>query len=137
MKVSRLLGWPLLVMLSVQLLGATSSARKKTYPVPGHGTLEVQIPAGVGHLLDQPAGDGPPAIALKSDDGSYSAMVVVEWRDPDASDFGSPEHLRRVLETERAPYLKQVGATDAPVEKLAGGPNPGLAYLLVDKSLVG
>jgi len=125
------------IVLSPPLLGASSPARKKTYPIPGHGTLELQLPAGLGDLLDQPAGEVPPAIALKADDGSYAVMVVVAWRDPEVSDFGSAEHLRRVLDQERAPYLKQVGTTDAPVANLTGGPNPGVAYLLVDKALVG
>lgn len=137
MKVSRWWTWSLVIMLSLPLLGASSPARKKTYPIPGHGTLELDLPAGLGDLLDQPAGDVPPAIALKADDGSYAVMVVVAWRDPADSDFGSADHLRRVLDQERAPYLKQVGATDAPVVNLTGGPNSGVAYLLVDKALVG
>ncbi len=135
----RTIGRTLPLIFGLLMLGAaTSPARNKSYPIPGHGTLELQLPAGLGDLLDQPKGDEPPAIALRPDDGgSFGAMIVVAWRDADTPDFGSPEHLRRVLETERAPYLKQVGATDVPIVKLSGGPNPGVAYLLIDKALVG
>ncbi len=120
------------------LIAANLPARTKQYSIPGHGTLELQLPAGLSDLLDQPEGGAPPAIALRPDSGDgYGAMIVVSWRDSDTSDFGSPEHLRRVLESERAPYLKQVGESDVPIVKLSGGPNPGYAYLLVDRSLVG
>jgi len=127
-----------LLPLLVVLMASNSPARKKRYPVPGHGTLELQLPEGLGDLLDQPKGDVPPAIALRPDSGgSFGVMIIVAWRDSDTPDFGSPEHLRRVLETERAPYLKQTGQTDAPIVKLSGGPNPGIADDLVDQSLVG
>jgi hypothetical protein len=128
-----------LFVLGVATLAmAASPAHKKNYPIPGHGTLELQLPAGLSDLLDQPEGGGPPAIALRPDDGgSYGVMIVVAWRDTETKDFGSAEHLRRALETERAPYLKQVQATDVPIVTLSGGPNPGVAYLLVDKSVVG
>jgi len=133
-------GSAILVALSavVVLAAADSPARKKQFPIPGHGTLELQLPAGLDDLLEQPEGGAPPAIALRPhSEAGYGAMIVVAWRESDTPNFGSPEHLRSVLESERAPYLKQVGESDAPIEKLSGDPNLGFAYLLVDRSLVG
>jgi len=133
---SWLSGALLCVLTSVAMAG--SGAMGKQYPIPGHGTLELDVPAATDALLDQPADGGPPAIAIRPQQGGdYGVIVVVSWREAGDNDFGSDTYLQRMLKEKVRPYLDQLGLADIPLTRLSGGKNPGYACSMTDKALVG
>ncbi|MHC4355365.1 MAG: hypothetical protein ACYS0H_21915 [Planctomycetota bacterium] len=117
---------------------ADSEAAGKQYPIPGHGMLELDLPADIEGILDQPADGGPPAIALRPKrGGDFGVMVVVSWREPSDTDFGSDAYLQRVLKGKARPYLDQLGLSEVPLTRVSGGKNPGYACSMTDNSVVG
>jgi len=109
----------------------------ESYPIPEHGNLLLDIPDSLDATLEQPADNGPPGILLRPrQNPAFAALVVVSWRTSEDADFGTDNHLQRVLKSEAAPYLEQLGLKDVSFTKLSTEGHPGYAYSLVDSSLV-
>ena len=135
-RLSSILGVTLFLLSAAA--NADSGATGKQYPIPGHGMLELDLPAELDAILDQPAAGGPPAIALRpKQGGDFGVMVVVSWREAADTDFGSDAYLQRVLKEKTRPYLDQLGLAEVPVTRLSGGKNPGYASSMTDESVVG
>ena len=131
-----LLGTVLGILVSVAIAG--SGSKEKRFPIPAHGTLELDVPDALDALLDQPADGGPPAIAMRpKQTGDTGVIVVVSWREPGDNDFGSDTYLQRVLREKARPYLDQLKLADVPLTRLTGGKNPGYACSMTDNALVG
>ena len=83
----------LLILGLAALVAAASPARKKNYPIPGHGTLELKLPAGLGDLL----ADQPPAIRILPAASRSSHVPVTALSGP-ASAVHVPANVRPASE---------------------------------------
>jgi hypothetical protein len=118
-------------------LSGMAWAAVEGYPIPEHGKLLLDIPDSIDASIEQPADNGPPGILLRPRQNPvYAVLVVVSWRTSEDADFGTDSHLQRVLRSEAAPYLEQLGLKDISPTKLSTDGHPGYAYTLVDSSLI-
>jgi hypothetical protein len=114
-----------------------ATAPAKSYPLPGHGQLELQFPADWRDSLRQPPGGLPPTLTFLPASGrEFELLVTVLWsRKPDP-DFNSPDRLeqsmlqmgRRTLRTSKEKAL------DPSVINMKGRGPIGFIYTLTDRA---
>lgn len=73
----------------------SDDAGLRRYVLPNHDALELRLPAGWVDEFDQPAGGGPPTIAIAvAGDGARQVFVRPEWEDPTTRDVRELPQLR-------------------------------------------
>lgn len=131
---------PILAFALLLLATAVRPAQADEFTVDlgDPGILVLDVAAYWSQEVRSP-GDGlPPTVLLRKDGGERFAMLITPvWSMPGAEpDFGTPESLRRIVESsasEIGPGTAEEQLTIEPV----GGEKTGFMFFATDKSLVG
>jgi hypothetical protein len=94
----------LVMTLVVTFLGASivfSAGTKavKKYPIPEHGTLELNVPTSWRGDIHKPQENLPPTIIFGPTKGNdFQVLITVLWDNVGEPDFNSPEKVRALVE---------------------------------------
>ena len=112
---------------------AQSPASVRTYPLPGHGTLELEVARDWKDDVAGPA-DLPPTITFSPATGSaFQLLVTPLWSETSEAGFNAPARVRSFVEQQGRGVLSHAVEKQLVVNSLAG-PNPGYFYSLTDRS---
>ena len=88
-------------VLSMLVAPGTASAKNtiRRFNLPGHGALEMTVPASWKEQVDQPTGGYPPTITLTSKAGDRMQMMITPlWSMSQKQGFNDPSRLKKILE---------------------------------------
>ena len=139
-------GTALLALLPVTALAvpATKAADSPTpralrsYAIPGHGVLELDVPATWKSSLDQPPGGRPPTITFQpATTQEFELKVTATWDPTGRADAPSPAAIRSGVQRMGQRLLPTAAEETLVVESLPGATPRGYHYTLSDKRSVG
>jgi hypothetical protein len=106
---------------------ADSDAARRSYPIPGHGTLELEFPKAWKDAVSQPPGDLQPTIKLRPSAGDeFDLRITVAWDMTGTADLKNEGKRREDVENHGRGLLAQANEKTLIVERLAC--ESGFAY---------
>ena len=125
-----------LLLLSAPLLaGEATSVR--SYPLPGHGTLELTVPSSWKESLSRPPADLPPTIEFSPDSGSEFVVQVTPIWNPAGDvdpDLGEPETIRGFVEKLGRRQLDHAVETEIKLKEITGPRCRGYFFTITDRA---
>ena len=142
MEIAQRKGMPLIFVMAliVTFLGTSivDAADPKTirkYPIPEHGTLELNVPTSWKVEVHKPQKDMPPTIIYKPASGDdFQVLVTVLWSKTGEQDFNNPTKIRALVEQDGQKILSKAVETRLVVQQMRGVNNIGYFFSLTDKS---
>jgi len=142
MEIAQRKGMPLIFVMAliVTFLGTSivDAADPKTirkYPIPEHGTLELNVPTSWKVEVHKPQEDMPPTIIYKPASGDdFQVLVTVLWSKTGEQDFNNPTKIRALVEQDGQKILSKAVETRLVVQQMRGVNNIGYFFSLTDKS---
>lgn len=130
----------LIMVLSITFL-ITSSALAgglkvvKEYPIPGHGTLELNVPTSWQGDIQKLQENLPPTIIFGPTKGNdFQMLITVLWDNVGKPDFNSPEKVRALVEIDGKKFLPRAVETKIALREIRGPNNTGYFFSLTDKA---
>jgi hypothetical protein len=112
---------------------AQSPASVRTYPLAGHGTLELEVARDWKDDVATQA-DLPPTITFSPSSGAgFQFLITPLWSQTSEADFNAPAKVRTFVEQQGRSLLSHAVEKQLVVSPLAG-PNPGYFYSLTDRA---
>jgi hypothetical protein len=142
MEIAQRKGMPLIFIMAliVTFLGTSivDAAGPKTirkYPIPEHGTLELNVQTSWKVEVHKPQEDMPPTIIYKPASGDdFQVLVTVLWSKTGEQDFNNPTKIRALVEQDGQKILSKAVETRLVVQQMRGVNNIGYFFSLTDKS---
>jgi hypothetical protein len=107
----------------------------RSYTVPKHGQLELNVPKGWREKLAQPPGDLPPTILFQPKTGNeFKFLITAMWKENPRVDLDDPASLRAMVEGMGSGQLSTAVESKLDVQELRGDGVIGYYYLLTDKA---
>jgi hypothetical protein len=138
----RHLGAPI-VMLALGLGPATASEKGpwvcrdcavRSFPVPGHGSLELNIPKEWRSEM-RPLGQLPSTISLSpSEGGEFDVMVTPLWSPKNEKDFNSPAKVKTLVDNDRKGLAPSAVEKELVLVPLNGAAAHGYYFFATDKA---
>jgi hypothetical protein len=142
MEIAQRKGMPLIFImalivtfLGISIVDAAGVKTMRKYPIPEHGTLELNVPTSWKAEVHKPQEDMPPTIIYKPASGDdFQVLVTVLWRKTGEQDFNSPTKIRALVEQDGHKILSKAVETRLVVQQMRGVNNIGYFFSLTDKS---
>ncbi len=116
------------------LLAAEHRVIKK-YPVPGHGTLELKIPASWKGEVHKPQANMPPTMMFNPPKGNdFEVIITVLWGKTGEQDFNSRERVRTLVEKDGQKLLPNAVETKIELQEIQGVDHTGYYFTVTDKA---
>lgn len=113
--------------------GETQPQGRRLFEVPGHGALEIAVPAG---WIASAGDEDPSAIRLEPPGGSFVALLAIRWnRSEQASAADRVAEARIVAELARRQALETSGEKEIPLHEIAGEGVHGFWFAATDRAL--
>lgn len=136
----KMVKWVSVVTLFVILLIASdvlaaAQKRIRKYPIPEHGTLELNVPSSWKDEMHKPQEKMPPTIIFnpaKGDD--FQVLIAVLWGKPGGQDFNSLEKVRTFVEKDGQKLLPNAAEPNIVLQEIKGVNNAGYYYSITDKA---
>jgi hypothetical protein len=107
----------------------------KKYPIPGHGTLELNVPTSWRGDIHKPQENLPPTIISGPTKGNdFQVLITVLWDNVGEPDFNSPEKVRALVEIDGKKFLPKAVETKIVLREIRGPNNTGYFFSLTDKA---
>jgi hypothetical protein len=114
--------------------GAGEKAVRK-YPIPGHGTLELNVPASWKVEVHKPQENMPPTLIFKPTSGDdFQVLVTVLWSKKGEPDFNSPNKARAFVEKDGQKLLPNTVETKIELKEIKGVTHIGYYFSVTDKA---
>jgi hypothetical protein len=111
------------------------SVAPRSYALPGHGQLQLGVPAEWLDQLDQPPKQVPPTIYFKPRNGAaFEILVTPLWAMPDISPASSPQELDASVRAAAKSALAQSVEKTIKVKPLKGAAAAGYYFSATDKA---
>jgi len=125
-----------LLLLSPPVLAAAPTS-VRSYPLPGHGTLELTVPSSWKQSVSRPPADLPPTIEFTPVSGSeFVIQVTPIWslsQDSDP-DLGEPETIRGFVEKVGRRQLDHAIEREINLKEIAGPKARGYLFTITDRA---
>ncbi len=108
---------------------------EKSYELPGHGVLLMNVPNTWADQIRQPPGGLPPTIQLSQISGEdFVILVTPIWKTPNApANYGSAEGIKQMVEGAALNASSQAVETNIVVKEVSGS-NVGFYFTATDKA---
>lgn len=121
------------LVASIAFAGGPKAIKK--YPIPDHGTLELNVPTSWKGEVHKPQGDMPPTILLKPTSGDdFQVLVTVMWSKKGESGFNSQEKVRALIEKDGQKLLLKTVETKIALQEIKGINHIGYYFFVTDKA---
>lgn len=125
----------IVTFLGISLVDAAGPKTIRKYPIPEHGTLELNVPTSWEVEVHKPQENIPPTIIYKPALGDdFQVLVTVLWSKKGEQDFNSPTKIRAFVEQDGHKILSKAVETRLVVQQMRGVNNIGYFFSLTDKT---
>jgi hypothetical protein len=115
---------------------AADGVTEKRYPLPGHGALQLPVPAGWKDSLKQPSTPEPPTLDFSPVEGKpFIVTVLPLWRTRADQPLPDQADLRKQVEYAGSGMLPYAIEQDIKVVELEGAAGPGYYFSVTDNAL--
>jgi uncharacterized DUF497 family protein len=114
--------------------GAGQKAIRK-YPIPEHGTLELNVPTSWKGEVHKPRENMPPTIIFNPAKGNdFQVMITVLWGKTGEQDFNRQDKVRILVEKDSQKLLSNIVETKIVLTEIKGVSNTGYYFSVTDKA---
>ena len=107
----------------------------KKYPIPGHGTLELKVPASWKVKVHKPQEALPPTIIFSPAKGNdFEATISVMWSKTGEPGFNNQDRVRILVEKDGQKLLPNTVETKIALQEIKGVTNTGYYFSVTDKA---
>jgi len=128
-----------MTLLVTPLIASTGSAAgqkvTRRYPVPEHGTLELNVPTPWKSEVHKTRENMPPTFILNPAKGNdFQVTISVLWGKPGEQDFNSREKVRAFVEKDGQKLLPDIAEGKIVLQEIKGVSHSGYYYSVTDKA---
>ena len=121
------------LITSIALAGGLKAVKK--YPIPEHGTLELNVPTSWKSEVHQPQENMPPTIIFKPASGDdFQVLVTALWSKKEEPDFNSQDKVRTLVEKDSQKLLPNTVEAKIVLQEIKGINSTGYYYSVTDKT---
>lgn len=123
------------ILLIASSVLAAGQKTMRTYPIPEHGTLELNVPASWKGNVHKPQENIPPTIIFdpaKGDD--FQVMITVLWGQTGDQDFSSPDKVRSFVQKDGQKLLPNAVEGKIVLQEIKGANKTGYYFSITDKA---
>jgi hypothetical protein len=114
---------------------AAEGATEKRYPLPGHGSLQLHVPAGWNDTVKQLPGAEPPTLDFAPAEGKpFIVTLLPLWQTRADQPLPDQTELRKQVEYSNNGMLPYAIEPDTNVRELGGTGNPGYYFSVTDNA---
>ncbi len=136
-KIIKLVPAALLVTLLIANTALAAAEQKKIrkYPIPEHGTLELNVPTLWKGEVHKPQEKMVPTIIFDPAKGNeFQVMISVLWSRAGDQDFNGQGKVRTFVEKDGQKLLPNATETNIVLQEIKGVNNTGYYYSITDKA---
>ncbi|HVP80380.1 MAG TPA: hypothetical protein VMV04_21055 [Thermodesulfobacteriota bacterium] len=125
----------LAILVIASALLAAEQRKIRKYPIPEHGTLELNVPTPWKETVHKPQENMPPTIIFDPAKGNdFQVMIAVTWGKTGDQDFNSKEKVRAYVENHGRQFLPNAAEGKIVLQEIKGGSNAGYYFSITDKA---
>jgi len=125
----------LVTLLIASIVSAAGQKAIKKYPIPEHGTLELNVPTPWKGEIHKSQENMPPTIIFNPAKGNdFQVMITVLWGKTGEQDFNSREKVRTFVEKDGQKLLPNIAETKIVLTEIKGVSNRGYYFSVTDKA---
>jgi len=132
------LGFVMTLLVTLLIASIVSAAGQKAirkYPIPEHGTLELNVPTPWKGEIHKSQENMPPTIIFNPAKGNdFQVMITVLWGKTGEQDFNSQEKVRTFLEKDGQKLLTNAAEAKIVLREIKGVNNAGYYFSITDKA---
>jgi hypothetical protein len=126
---------PLATLLITSIVSAAGQKAIKKYPIPEHGTLELNVPTAWKGEVHKPQGTMPPTIIFTPAKGNdFEVMITTLWGHTGEQEFNSQDKVRTLVEKDSQKLLPTAAETKIVLREIKGVTNVGYSFSITDKA---
>ncbi len=126
---------PLVTLLMTGLVSAAAQKSIRRFPIPEHGTLELNVPTPWKDQVHKPRENMPPTIIFnpaKGDD--FKVMITVLWGKTGEQDFNRQDKVRTFVEKDGQKLLQNAAEPKIALQEIKGVNDAGYYFFITDKA---
>jgi hypothetical protein len=125
-----------LVTLLIASIGSGAGQKAiRKYPIPEHGTLELNVPTPWKGELHKTRQNMPPTVIFTPSKGNdFQVMISVLWGKTGNQDFNSSEKIRTFVEKDGQKLLPNTAEGKIVLQEIKGVSHRGYYYSITDKA---
>ena len=121
--------------LGTSIVFSAGTKAVEKYPIPEHGTLELNVPTSWRGDIHKPQENLLPTIIFGPTKGNdFQVLITVLWDNVGKPDFNSPEKVRALVEIDAKKILPKAVETKIVLREIRGPNNTGYFFSLTDKA---
>jgi hypothetical protein len=125
----------LVTLLSTSLVSAAGQRAIRKYPIPEHGTLELNVPTPWKGQVHKPRENMPPTIIFNPATGDdFQVMITVLWGKTGQQDFNRHDKVRTFVEKDGQKLLQNAAEPKIVLREIKGVNNTGYYFSITDKT---
>lgn len=125
----------LLLLLASVCLAAAPDTGVRSYDVPGHGRIELTVPASWKDEANRPPADLPPTIEFSPPEGSSFSFQITALQSPTGDPgFNRPEKIRPLLEEIGRKQLEVSVEKEIVLKEIKGPAVAGYYFTVTDRA---
>ena len=125
----------LVTLLIASIVAAAGQKAIRKYPIPEHGTLELNVPTPWKAEVHKPRENMPPTIIFNPAKGNdFQVMITVLWGKTGEQDFNSRDKVRTFVEKDGQKLLPNIAETKIVLTEIKGVSNSGYYFSVTDKA---
>jgi hypothetical protein len=122
-------------LLIANIVLAAGQKPIKKYPIPEHGTLELNVPTAWKGEVHKPQEHLPPTILFTPAKGNdFEIMITTLWGKKGEQDFNSQDKVRTLLEQDSQKLLPTAAETKIVLQEIRGVTHAGYYFSITDKA---
>jgi len=123
-----------LLLLSLFVLAAEATS-VRSYPLPGHGILELKVPSSWKESVSGPPAGLPPTIEFSPESGNgFDVQITPLWSPTGDPDLNRPEVIRSLVEKMGRKHLDQAVETEVRLKEIKGPRAKGYVFTITDRA---
>jgi hypothetical protein len=127
---------PLVTLLLTSIVSAAGQKAIKKYPIPEHGTLELNVPAAWKGEVHKPQETIPPTIIFTPAKGNdFEVMITTSSGHTGEQEFNSQDKVRTLVEKDSQKLLPTATETKIVLQEIKGVTHTGYYFSITDKAL--
>jgi hypothetical protein len=131
------LGTLLIIFLAslTPLQGYAEEKGVREYPVPEHGSLQLNVPQSWNDEFRESTEDRLPTIIFRPDSNNdFEMIITLLWNLGEEKKFDTEEKIRSLVEADWKAFSKKAKETKLSLHKLSGRVSRGFYYTATDKA---
>jgi len=125
----------LVTLLTASITSAVGQKAVRKYPIPEHGTLELNVPTPWKGEVHKTRENMPPTVIFNPSEGNdFQVMISVLWGKTGDQDFNSPDKARTFVQKDGQKLLPNTAEGKIVLQEIKGASHNGYFYSVTDKA---